>query len=270
MKIQSQTCKIIFLVDNNPGPICPGEHGLSVLIKADTTLLFDTGQSGLFLENATHLGIDLDHVDTAVLSHGHYDHGNGLGLMTGRKLICHPLCFTRRYREKDSEYIGLKFNQEFAQANFKLILSSVPHKLSESITFLGEIPRLNSFESRQTSFYKENGSPDFVFDDSALVIKTGKGLVIIAGCGHSGICNITEYAKKLTGTSKIAAVIGGFHLKEGNPAIEATIDYLLNAEVALLMPCHCIDDAVIRQFKASFNYETVFSGKIKEFGLMQF
>lgn len=265
METSPQKCKIIFLVDNNPGPICPGEHGLSLLIKADTTLLFDTGQSGLFQENAIRLGIDLDQVNTVVLSHGHYDHGNGLEIITDRKLICHPLCFTRRFREKDSGYIGLKFNQEFAQANFKLFLSSAPCKLSESITFLGEIPRLNSFEARQTTFFKEDGSHDFVPDDSALVIETGKGLVIIAGCGHSGICNIIEYAKKLTGTDQVAAVMGGFHLKENSPQIEPTIACLKQEKPGLLMPCHCVDESVIKQLNSNFNCEPVFSGKTIEF-----
>ena len=39
-----------------------------------------------------------------------------------------------------------------------------------------------------------------------------KGLVILTGCGHSGIVNILRYTQKLTNHTKIHAVIGGFHL----------------------------------------------------------
>lgn len=59
--------------------LCQAEHGLSLLIEMkDTTILVDTGASGLFLENAKKLGIDLKKVKKVFLSHGHYDHGGGI------------------------------------------------------------------------------------------------------------------------------------------------------------------------------------------------
>ncbi|MEF2574746.1 MAG: MBL fold metallo-hydrolase, partial [Eisenbergiella sp.] len=52
-----------------------GEHGLSVLIEVrGKKLLFDTGQSSVYVRNAERLGMRLDDADAVVLSHGHYDH----------------------------------------------------------------------------------------------------------------------------------------------------------------------------------------------------
>lgn len=257
--------KITFLVDNNPGEACKAEHGLSIFIEADAKILFDSGQSTLFLENAAQLGIDIASADCMVLSHGHYDHGNGFEHMTGKKLVCHPGCFIKRYRAEKSAYIGLNYHQQFARENFDLILSSQPLRLSKNILFLGEIPRSNSFEAKQTAFVKEDGTSDFVSDDSALILDSQEGLIIIVGCGHSGVCNIIEYARKITGKNQIAAVVGGFHIKEGSPAIQPTIEYLLKADIGLLMPCHCVDESVISLFSSIFCCEPVFAGKTRIF-----
>lgn len=82
--------------------------------------------------------------------------------------------------------------------NFELILSSGPCQISDNIYFLGEIPRLNDFEAQKTTFsYMDNGEKhqDFIMDDTALAIKTAKGLVIVTGCSHAGICNIKAIQK---------------------------------------------------------------------------
>ncbi len=70
---------ISVLVENtSPRADLGCEHALSLYIATkEHRLLFDTGASGLFAQNAHKLGIDLADVDTVILSHGHYDHGGG-------------------------------------------------------------------------------------------------------------------------------------------------------------------------------------------------
>ena len=112
------------LNDNAPGSICASEHGLSYIVEADKTIIFDTGPSDIFLRNADKLQVDLSAIDTVVLSHGHWDHGNGLQYLNGKKLITHPLSFQKKYRKKDRSYIGLPLSEEEASKKFNLILSN--------------------------------------------------------------------------------------------------------------------------------------------------
>ena len=68
------------------------EHGMSLYIECDNKkVLFDAGQTDIFIKNAQKFNINLNDVDAIVLSHGDYDHGNGLKYLNIKaKLICHP------------------------------------------------------------------------------------------------------------------------------------------------------------------------------------
>ena len=70
--------KITVLIENQPsGNLC-AEHGLSLAIEyRKKHYLLDTGASDGFIKNAKKLGISLSEIDSAFLSHGHYDHSGG-------------------------------------------------------------------------------------------------------------------------------------------------------------------------------------------------
>ncbi len=54
------------------------EHGLSIYIECDNLkLIFDTGDTDIYLKNAEKMGITPD-VDFIVLSHNHHDHVGGV------------------------------------------------------------------------------------------------------------------------------------------------------------------------------------------------
>lgn len=254
--------KLTVLNDNAPGDVCASEHGLSYIVEADKKILFDTGASDLFLKNAALLDIDLNELDTVVLSHGHWDHGNGLQHLKNKTLITHPDSFQKKYRNKDRSYIGLPISLAEAKNRFELILSKKPYRISEQIFFLGEIPRLNDFEAKTSSFVLDDGTEDFVLDDSAIAVKTQKGLVVVSGCAHSGICNIIDYAIKQTGEKTIYGVIGGFHLKKNDAQTQKTIEYLKRLNIKAIYPSHCTALPALAAFHQTFGTKQVLSGNI--------
>ncbi|GAU77019.1 MBL fold metallo-hydrolase [Fusibacter sp. 3D3] len=246
--------KLKVLVDNNTyidAYYC-GEPAVSYYIEDEgIKLLLDVGYSDLFLKNAEAFGIDLNEIESIVISHGHDDHTRGLKFFfecekrEAVTVIAHPDAFN----EKSFE--GLKIcspilKQELSE-KCNLILSQKPIKVSPNITFLGEIPQTNHFEKSQcigTQIVDGNSFDDYVLDDTALVYKSAQGIFIITGCSHSGICNIIEYAKNVTEDNRVLGVIGGFHLFEVNEQVQGTIRYLKRNNIEHLYPCHCTSFAV--------------------------
>ena len=258
--------KIFILADNQPGQDTPSEHGLSYLIETDgLRMLFDTGQSDLFLRNAATMNVSLEGIDAIVLSHGHFDHGNGLEHLDGGRLICHPGCFTRRSRGADNSYIGLKNTKEELEHRFDLIASDSPYNISDKVIFLGEIPRVTSFESKSTSFKHDDGSPDFVTDDSALALILPEGLFVVTGCGHAGVVNTLLHAVEVTGIDRIYGIMGGFHLKEYDLQAGETIKYLKDMDVSQVLPSHCTSGPALQAFRTAFRSPEVVTGSTFEF-----
>ena len=66
--------------------------------------------------------------------------------------------------------------------------------------------------------------------------------MIITGCSHSGICNIVEYARKVTGEPRVVDIIGGFHLLEPSAQqLQRTLEYLQVIKPEQVHVCHCTD-----------------------------
>lgn len=259
--------KITVLNDNRPGRKLLAEHGLSYLIEAfGIRILLDTGASDVYMKNAKSLGIRLDNLDAVVLSHGHWDHGDGLAFMKGQKLITHPESFKKRFHKyRDKSYVGLSMDQNSAQQNFDLQLSKQAVFISKKIIFMGEIPRKNTFEAKTSAFVDENGNDDFIPDDSGIIIKTSKGLVIVSGCAHAGICNTIDYAKQLANTTKVHAVLGGFHLKKSDALTENTIAHIKQLNIEHVIPSHCTDLPALAKFYDAFACKQVATGDVMEF-----
>ncbi len=259
--------KLTVLTENSAGGKFLAEHGLSYLIEIDEQIiLFDTGHSEVFLKNARKLGIDIpNEVGKIVLSHGHWDHGNGLQYLKDKTLFVHPAAFIRRFRKRDFSPVGLSFSKETLSQKFTIKETTSPVKVTDHLFFLGEIPRKNNFEAQTTPFADDFQNDDFVPDDSALAAIVNDELVVITGCSHSGICNIVEHAKTVTGISRVKGVLGGFHLKYDNEQTRQTIDYLKAQKVERVLPSHCTELPALAAFYQAFGIQQVKTGSILEF-----
>ena len=272
-----------------PAPVA--EHGFSALVEIEygtsgaaerKTFLFDTGTSANgVMHNIDLFGIDLKKVDGVILSHGHFDHFLGLESVARRigqpfKLYVHPDAFLKRhFIFPDGTKLALPVLDELAlrRQGAVVIKSERPTGLPEGrdpvLALTGEIPRETSYEIGFPTQYAEIDGKGLVHDplvkdDQALVANIeGKGLVVISGCGHAGIVNTLNYAKKLTGVDEVHAVIGGFHLsgKLYEAAIEPTISALQDADPGFLVPCHCTGwkavNTIIQRMPAKFIQPTV-------------
>ena len=246
--------KLTVLVDNNTqiDHYLYGEPAVAYYLEDEgVRLLWDTGYSHLVRTNAELLGISLDALDAVAISHGHCDHTGGLQTLiehydlSHTQLAAHPLAFMPKENDQ-GQPAGSPLNTQKLSASFRLSLSAQPQRLSPHLTLLGEIPHALPFEPQRAHGRRlatEGWVDDYLPDDTALVYESLLGLYIITACSHSGICNICEYAKAVTGDHRIRGIIGGFHLFGLSLQLSSTIAYLKDHHVAELYPCHCVDFA---------------------------
>lgn len=224
--------KINVLVENQAGKVschdCKAEWGLSFFIEYNGThVLFDTGHTDLYVHNARHLDVPLEKTDVVALSHYHWDHVGGLRFSPfndKKKVVLHP----------DAPGKMADDERQALEEKFSPVFSTGPYELAPGAFFLGEIPRAMPFEK---GMYKD----DPMKDDTALAFVADDKTIVVTGCSHSGICNITRYAAEVTG-KPVHAVMGGFHLLDGeSETLRSTIDFFKKENIPHLHPMHCVD-----------------------------
>jgi 7,8-dihydropterin-6-yl-methyl-4-(beta-D-ribofuranosyl)aminobenzene 5'-phosphate synthase len=272
--------KITTLIENrasNTDPVLVSEWGLSLHIAFnDYSILFDTGASGLFADNAKKLSIKLDSIQAAVLSHHHFDHGGGLGRFLEWNSKCKVyhadvpngdcyikiIGFLKKYIGLDNTIMNNNPERFEIVSKPTEILSNVfvfPHILSTYPKPLGN----------KQIYLRKDGR--FMLDDFAheivMAINDNGKLVIFTGCSHNGIVNMIETVTREFEGVQIKAVIGGFHLLASPPfnfmagtkrEVENLGKSILNYSIDAMYTGHCTGNKAFKILK------TVMGDKIND------
>lgn len=234
--------KIYALMENTPYQShFIAEHGLSLYIETNHhKILFDTGSSDAFSENAKKLDIDLSKVDLAILSHGHYDHGGGIHRFL--ELNDHASIYLSKYafgpyHNATQKYIGLDpnlypnhrfiFVEDDLEIDNELSLSSCNHRITKY-----------PIDTAGLCIKKENSFiPEQFLHEQYLSISENNHKVLISGCSHKGILNIMNWFHP-------DCLIGGFHFMKQEIVNHHndTLDHAANVLLEYHIPyytCHC-------------------------------
>ncbi len=249
--------KVTTLVENSVGEnkILQGEHGISFFIEVGDpprhSILFDTGQSRKFIDNARLLGIDLTAIEKVVISHGHYDHSGGFRAFVETfgndfELVVGQGFFQPKYAVDGEKlrFLGNDFDKSYLldKSIRTTCLSQNRTEILPGIFALTNFSRLTPYEKANKRFRLFDGKDyqtDLFNDEIVLVLETKAGLVVLLGCSHPGPVNIlkaiTEQFEK-----PLHCILGGTHLIDASEdRLNKTIQYLRNLDVSSLGISHC-------------------------------
>ncbi len=244
-----------------------GEWGFAAVLEADGhRILIDTGaRAETVLKNVAELKVDLSDITEVVLTHNHGDHTGGLIALRREFMKKNPRALSRvhvpqgiflsRKTPGGIETNGLTpIRAEYEKLGGQFVEHAAPFALAPGVWLLGPVPRVNP----ERNFGGLGGGgllqtpagpiEDNVPEDTAVVVNTATGLVVISGCGHAGIINTLEYARKTVRDVAIEAAIGGFHLFGATDAVlEWTGGRLRALGARHLLGAHCTGiEAVFR------------------------
>jgi 7,8-dihydropterin-6-yl-methyl-4-(beta-D-ribofuranosyl)aminobenzene 5'-phosphate synthase len=240
------------------------EHGLSIYIESENRkILFDTGQSGLFLQNAQKIGVAIEDVNFLILSHGHYDHTGGLYPFLEKnrkaKVYAKKDIFNPKYHTPN-RFIGTLRNEKLLKD--RLIYIDAITEIADGVFIMPEITILNSLDTHFKGMYRKTGNefvPDEFDDELFLVLKQNDQINILTACSHRGITNIcnaaTEHFKLPVGL-----ILGGFHTKNcTTPQIGQMMQYFRQLKPKSIGVCHCSGIDIYAELATNLNLHVFYN-----------
>lgn len=206
------------------------EFGLSLHVDAgDRRILFDAGASGVFVDNAQKMGVDVGAVDVAVLSHHHFDHGGGLARFF--EVNDRAKVFLRACRDQGHTFKALGFPKRFIGIDVGLlerhsdrfVMIDEPVEVFPNVFLLTDLSgRHPRPKGNDHLWVKRDGRliHDPFEHELEMVIRQPDGLAVFTGCSHSGVLNMVDAAIARFPGEPVKAVFGGFHLI-GNPLLKS-------------------------------------------------
>jgi 7,8-dihydropterin-6-yl-methyl-4-(beta-D-ribofuranosyl)aminobenzene 5'-phosphate synthase len=230
-----------------------GEWGFAALVEADGhKILFDTGaRPNTVLENARELKIDLIDVQDVILSHFHDDHTTGLMTLRREFSKSNPKALSRVHvaqgifleRRGHNPNPMIQMKKDYEATGGVFIIHDKPEELFPGIWLSGPVPRIYPEKNYPADTEVNTGTAwveDTVPDDQSLVFNTSRGLVLLSGCGHSGVINTLQYARGFLRPAPVDAAIGGFHLFAAtDQQLAWTASKLKEYQTARILGAHC-------------------------------
>jgi 7,8-dihydropterin-6-yl-methyl-4-(beta-D-ribofuranosyl)aminobenzene 5'-phosphate synthase len=263
-----RTLRIVVLSTMLADAFGTGEWGFAALVEADgERLLFDTGaRPRTVLENARELGLDLAGVREVVLSHNHGDHTGGL-LTLRRELegakpetlsrahVGRGIFWTRPTEDGRGEGNAmLKLRAEYEATGAAVLEHEGPAAIRPGIWLTGPVPRIHperNWSGRGLVRGPEGVVEDTIPEDQSLVFDTERGLVILTGCGHAGVVNTAQYARRVVREAPLHALIGGAHLFAlDDERLDWTADRLRAFGLENLLGAHCTGIEAVYRLRA--------------------
>lgn len=271
------------------------DFGFSYITKYQgTTILFDAGSNAnIFQSNTQKLGIDLKLVDIVIVSHGHFDHLNGLDHLlqinpdvkiyfpydifwgapvpydaTGQEPTAKDSLPTyQQYFDGGETKFTINQSGRFWNANIEFVKTSkeiLPglKLIATNSSYMGYFscyPNKSFVDGQFTQHMddcKQTGLPEL-----SLSMKTDKGEVLIVGCSHTGIENIISETKKVT-NNKIELVYGGFHMIPFDRTQTFALANKIKNELQVhrIAPAHCTGHLAFKILQDKFGADYLYAG----------